>query len=120
MSVNFGEEIDRDRKISGVFEIKRDIECATKKSIKRNKNIKRNKRIDAGKMLLLYMLLFLPVFVAAQGSQSIKTLDREVLRNDSRGFLDWIGESFLNTVDTFFPISKSCNEVEGINNNNYL
>lgn len=85
------------------------------KSIKTNKNIKRNKRnLDAGKMLLLYMLLFLPVFVAAQGSQSIKTLDREVLRNDSRKSLDWIGENFLNTVDTFFPISKSCNNVEGI------
>ncbi|XP_011880753.1 PREDICTED: uncharacterized protein LOC105569164 [Vollenhovia emeryi] len=64
-------------------------------------------------MLLLYMLLFLPVLVAAQGSQSMKTLDREMLRNDSRGSLDWIGESFLNTIDTVFPISKSYNDVEG-------
>lgn len=71
-------------------------------------------------MLLLYMLLFLPIFVAVQGSQSMKTLDREMLRNDSRVSLDWIGESFLNTIDTFFPISKSCNDVEGTNNNNYL
>ncbi|TGZ33765.1 Uncharacterized protein DBV15_07027 [Temnothorax longispinosus] len=39
-------------------------------------------------MLLLYMLLFLPTFVASQGSQSMKTLDREMLWNDSRGFLD--------------------------------
>lgn len=71
-------------------------------------------------MLLLYVLLFLPVLVAAQGSESLKTLDRKMLRNDSRVSLDWIGESFLNTIDTFFPISKSCDDVEGINDNNYL
>lgn len=70
-------------------------------------------------MLLLYMLLFLPVLVAAQGSQSMKTLDREMLRNDSRDSLAWIDESFLNTVDTFFPVSKLCDNIEGTNNNNY-
>ncbi|KAL0105069.1 hypothetical protein PUN28_016601 [Cardiocondyla obscurior] len=70
-------------------------------------------------MLLLYMLLFLPVLVAAQGSQSMKTLDREMLRNDSRGSLDWIGESFLNTIDTFFPISKSRDDAEGRKDKKY-
>ncbi|XP_071557023.1 protein Osi13 [Temnothorax americanus] len=70
-------------------------------------------------MLLLYMLLFLPTFVASQGSQSMKTLDREMLWNDSRGSLDWIGESFLNTIDTIFPISKSCDDVEGRKDNKY-
>lgn len=71
-------------------------------------------------MLLLYILLFLPVFVATQGSQSMKTLDREMMRNDSTDSLDWIGESFLNIVDTFSPVSKSCGNIEGIDNNNYL
>ncbi|EGI57645.1 hypothetical protein G5I_14170 [Acromyrmex echinatior] len=64
-------------------------------------------------MLLLYMLLFLPVFVAAQGLQSTKTLNREMIRNNSTGSLDWIGESFLNIVDTFSPVSKSCDNIEG-------
>ncbi|XP_011703718.1 PREDICTED: uncharacterized protein LOC105459416 [Wasmannia auropunctata] len=64
-------------------------------------------------MILLYMLLFLPVFVAAQGSQSMKILDREMLRNDSRDSLDWIGESFFHIVDTFFPVSKSRDNIEG-------
>ncbi|KYQ59801.1 hypothetical protein ALC60_01186 [Trachymyrmex zeteki] len=64
-------------------------------------------------MLLLYILLFLPVFVATQGSQSMKTLDREMMRNDSTDSLDWIGESFLNIVDTFSPVSKSCGNIEG-------
>lgn len=72
-------------------------------------------------MLLLYMLLFLPVLVAAQGSQSMKTLDREMLRNNSRDSLAWIGESFLNNIhDTFFPVSKSCDNIEGTDNIHYL
>jgi len=80
---------------------------------------KRNKRnLDVGKMLPLYMLLFLPVFVAAQGSQSTKTLNREMMQNNSTDSLDWIGESFLNIVDT--PVSKSCDNIEGIDNNDYL
>jgi len=72
-------------------------------------------------MLLLYLLLFLSVFVAAQESQSMKTLDREMLRNDSRNYLNLkvFGESFLNTVDTFLPVSKSWDNIEGIDNNIY-
>jgi len=66
-------------------------------------------------MLPLYMLLFLPVFVAAQGSQSTKTLNREMMQNNSTDSLDWIGENFLNIVDT--PVSKSCDNIEGIDNN---
>ncbi|XP_011646085.1 uncharacterized protein LOC105432821, partial [Pogonomyrmex barbatus] len=66
-------------------------------------------------MLLLYVLLFLPVLVSpAQGSQSIKTLDREMLqKNKSRDSLNRIGESFLNAVDTLLPVSKSYDDVEG-------
>ncbi|XP_067211746.1 uncharacterized protein [Linepithema humile] len=64
-------------------------------------------------MLLLYVLLFLPVLVAAQESQPTNTTDREMLRNNSSGDgLDWIGESFLNAVDTFLPVSKSYNSIE--------
>lgn len=86
-----------------------------------SKSIKKE-HLDADKMLLLYMLLFLPVLVSAQGSQSMKTLDREMLRDNSRDSLDWIGESFLKIVETFFPVSKSRDDeiVEGTNNNNNL
>lgn len=65
-------------------------------------------------MLLPYVLLLLPVFVAAQESQSVNTLDREILRNDgSKDALDWIGESFLYAVDALFPGSKLYGSVEG-------
>ncbi|XP_070164781.1 uncharacterized protein Osi13 [Polyergus mexicanus] len=58
-------------------------------------------------MLLPYVLLLLPVIIAAQESQSMNTLDREILRNDgSKDILDWIGESFLNAIDAFFPDSR--------------
>jgi hypothetical protein len=67
-------------------------------------------------MLLPYVLLFLPVLVAAQeSSRSMKTLDHErMLRTTSgvRNALDWIGESFLNVIDTLLPASKS-RSVEG-------
>lgn len=62
-------------------------------------------------MLLPYVLLVLPVFVAAQEpSRSINTLDHErMLRStDSvHDALNWTGESFLNVVDAFLPSSKS-------------
>ncbi|XP_012522972.1 uncharacterized protein LOC118648517 [Monomorium pharaonis] len=58
-------------------------------------------------MLLLYILFFLSVLVTAQGSQSMNTLDREILRNDSKSSLDRIGESFLNGIETLFPVSKA-------------
>lgn len=76
---------------------------------------KKKRTPDARKMLLPYVLLLLPVFVAAhQESQSVNTLDREILRNDgSKDALDWIGESFLNAVDALFPGSKLYGSVEG-------
>lgn len=38
-----------------------------------------------------------------------------MLRNDSsKDNLDWIGESFLNAIDAFFPGSKLYGSVEGI------
>jgi len=64
-------------------------------------------------MLLPYVLLFLPVLVAAQeSSRSMKTLDHERMLRTTRNALDWIGESFLNVVDTLLPDSKS-RSVEG-------
>ncbi|KAL6432051.1 hypothetical protein ACFW04_006636 [Cataglyphis niger] len=64
-------------------------------------------------MPLLYLLILLPVFVAAQESESMNTLDGEMLRNDgSKDNLDWIGESFLNAIDAFFPGSKLYGNVE--------
>ncbi|KAM0736206.1 hypothetical protein ACS0PU_010167 [Formica fusca] len=64
-------------------------------------------------MLLPYVLLLLPVIVAAQESQSMNTLDREILRNDgSKDILDWIGGSFLNAIDAFFPGSKLYGTIE--------
>lgn len=70
--------------------------------------------LDARKMLLPYVLLLLSVFVAAQESQSLNTLDREMLRNDGfKDASDWIGESFLNTVDVFFPGLELYDSVKG-------
>jgi len=64
-------------------------------------------------MLLPYVLLFLPVLVVAQeSSRSMKTLDHERMLRTTRNALDWIGESFLNVVDTLLPGSKS-RSVEG-------
>ncbi|XP_032663208.1 uncharacterized protein LOC116840508 [Odontomachus brunneus] len=60
-------------------------------------------------MLLPYVLLVLPVIVAAQlSSQATGTLVRETRRDNSSGddVLDLIGESFLDVVDTLLPASK--------------
>lgn len=66
-------------------------------------------------MLLPYVLLLLPMLVAAQtGSQATKTLTRETRRDDGPGdVLDLIGESFLDVIDTLLPASASNDNPEG-------
>ncbi|XP_014475618.1 PREDICTED: uncharacterized protein LOC106744949 [Dinoponera quadriceps] len=60
-------------------------------------------------MLPPYVLLLLPLLVAAQvGPQATSTLARETRRDDgSPDALDLIGEGFLDVVDILLPASKS-------------
>lgn len=66
-------------------------------------------------MILPYVLLLLPMLVAAQaGPQATKTLARETRRDDGSGdALDLVGESFFDLVDILLPASKSYDNPEG-------
>lgn len=104
--------------------------CAVKKKRKKRESKKKeilmegkSERTHKRRMLLPFVLLFLPVLVVAQEpSRSMKTLDQErMLRgvDGANDALDWIGKSFLDIIDAFLPVSKS-HGAEGTDINMYL